>query len=326
MKTINLIIAVSLMLFVGVLHPIQADASVCQSKTAIVYSNGMFNDWKSANDSKKELTIKVIADPQVSQYLDEFVFYLAYASNNDGLGRSGPAQILEIYLEWAGDKTQNFWRGLVGNDVLPQKVKDTMLAIGGGVNSAAYIIDADFQRQLLGNGTDNNPGYRRLLNEGNRVVIVAHSQGNYYANAIYSKLKAEKTAWGASVGIVAVATPASVVADGRNRHITVSEDWYMAAVIGSLDAVPTLGSSDNMKEFTSAEWANASFGHNFIKWYMAGSFTRNTIINYILNARLDLVPADYSMVPQTVTTGTHVVPAPDGTIYVTKVGGGGGLI
>lgn len=53
--------------------------------------------------------------------------------------------------------------------------------------------------------------YRRELIEGRKVVLVAHSQGNLYANRAYDQLQQE---YGSSVGIVSVATPDSRVAGG----------------------------------------------------------------------------------------------------------------
>jgi hypothetical protein len=56
--------------------------------------------------------------------------------------------------------------------------------------------------------------YRDHLRKGRRVVVVAHSQGNLYANAAYRTLfqTASPTDGERSFGIVAVATPAPAVA------------------------------------------------------------------------------------------------------------------
>jgi hypothetical protein len=321
MKRIYLIMITALMLFGSVFLPGHTNAAVCQSKTAIVFSNGMFNDEEDALASISKLRGKVTAYPQASQYFEEFEFHLAYASNKDGLGTSILDQLLEIAYMWRNDQISSFMRMLGGLEVAAQPLQDAMTTLAGSLDAATYVTDVDFQKQLNGDGTSQGPGYRRLLNEGKRVVIVAHSQGNYYANAVYDRLTIEKPAWASSIGIVAVATPASRVADGRNRHITVPED-YIIRPVGSLPTNPEQGSSKNMAELTAAVWANATLGHNLIQWYLAGSFTRTIIINNILNTRLDLQPADYDMVPQVIMTGTQVAPASDGSFYITKVGGG----
>jgi hypothetical protein len=81
----------------------------------------------------------------------------------------------------------------------------------------------------------NVRSYRAELALTNRVILVAHSNGNVYANEAYGRLTpAERT----SVGVVAVATPLGSVA-GNGPYVTLVEDTVVAAVPGHLPANTT---------------------------------------------------------------------------------------
>lgn len=129
------------------------------------------------------------------------------------------------------------------------------------------------------------------MNAGKRIVIVSHSQGNFYANAAYSALTLNTPAWANSVGVVQVATPAASNQGSRlgnnEPQITVPEDMVMAATQLlnpwlTMPTKPVSGLSRNFLELggTSA-YLSATGGHNFVTWYLAGTDTRDFIMNGI---------------------------------------------
>lgn len=79
--------------------------------------------------------------------------------------------------------------------------------------------------------------YEGALEAGKRVIIISHSQGNWFANEGYDRLVRDMGNSVASrVGIVAVASPASVVEPGvamPSPHTTLKED-FIWLVPGSL--------------------------------------------------------------------------------------------
>ncbi|MDX8392745.1 MAG: hypothetical protein R8K53_09325 [Mariprofundaceae bacterium] len=311
-----------------------AEAGVCLNKTAIVFSNGMFNDKRQARISKATLEIKVRTSPYSTPFLAEFEFYLAYADNGGAAGPlslAGMGQLHEVFVQKKAASESMFWRWLDGVPGTPAWFSAKMQTLAKTVNAAAYVNDIDLQKQIKGDPANirQQPGYRALLNQGMRVVIVAHSQGNFYANAAFDALKAQKRAWANSIGIVAVASPINRVADGRNRTLTAPEDLMINAVQSNFTLSPGTilanvlagGPSWNVFSLGLTAWANASYGHSFADWYLAGATTRDSIIIKTLNTRIALKAAPLNMVAQVIMNGSRVASAPDGSVYITTGGG-----
>jgi len=161
-------------LVVASFSPIHVNAAVCQNKTQVVYGNGVFNSRNEAASSQiileRSLGVRVGFNPVA----------LAYA--NDGgaaLTLSGALpvmeQLLELFLQkTAVDNTNNFWNWIsgTGSVPVPQWFLDGMEQIAVGVNAANYVLDSDVQNHVN--------IYTRYLNAGNKVLIVSHSQGNFF--------------------------------------------------------------------------------------------------------------------------------------------------
>lgn len=304
MKAIDLTIITFLLLGSLFLSTL-AKAASCQSTIAIVYSNGMFNDQEEAEASKKELFKKLLTSDSAYADLNKYQFYLAFAS--DGRQYTPPSinihpilalldeayvvangigQISEVVLQrLLQEDVSSFWRWLAGKQDGGSRLQAIMNTMAAGTNSASYIYDPDLQKQV---GL-----YKELLNDGKRVVIVSHSQGNFYANASYSQLILTNSTWVDSVGNVQVSSPAAsnlgAKMGGDEPQITVNEDMVMNFVqsinLGNTmlrKPDPDSGWSPNMKELGGPAARNAAtYGHNFVKWYLAGSYTREFILNGI---------------------------------------------
>jgi len=321
MKAIYLTIITFLFLFGSALFPNQANAVVCQNKTAVVYSNGMFNDRNEANRSRQrlddELHIKLAGTPLLAELE---MNHLAYATNGGAtnpLSLSGLEQLLEVGRQAFGDKsTDLFWLaisrgvGKIADKTLPQPAADlinqiipsapppvfrkAMQNISLTIDEAAFMNDPDFNKMM--NGGNGFDGYQTLLGSGKRVVIVSHSQGNFYANRVYRTLAdpayGGNAALAVSIGVVAVATPANVSPGGKvglnEPNITVPEDYVIAPVrasLGSLASKPDTTLipqwSPNMAELRLGAWVDATIGHSFVDWYLAGTYTRDFIMKGI---------------------------------------------
>jgi hypothetical protein len=113
--------------------------------------------------------------------------------------------------------------------------------------------------------------------EGNRVLVVGHSQGNLYANSAYTNLAYDENNLPMEAfGIVAVATPSGLVAGG-GPYITRDDDLVIDAVrwffSGTLD-----GNISNSN--ANSDWKN----HSFIDAYLNGDQSGPMIINTALAA------------------------------------------
>jgi len=297
MKVICSAIIVFLLLFGTIFLPNHACAVICQNKTAIVYGNGMFNNKVDAEESLSELEVKLRAYPQASNLLAELEFHLAYADNAGATGPwslTGVGQLVEIVRQGGNNNYVSMWRWLSDIEAAPQWFQNDMTRIAAAQNALSYVNDVDLQKMLNGDGTANNPGYRKLLLGGKRVLIVSHSQGNFYANAVYNTLNDPlNPRYANSMGNVQVATPASYVASG-GPYTTVPEDAAMAFVVGKLPPSGTVSSlpynllpyslmvSPNFGNLGYSAWARASKGHSFINWYLAWSYTRDRIMGHIV--------------------------------------------
>ncbi len=151
----------------------------------------------------------------------------------------------------------------------------------------------DFSTQVAPEDLANHVAlYRTSIMEGNKVLVVSHSQGNFFANAAHNKLFEGDGAISdtGSFGIVAVATPASFVA-GDGPYTTLVEDAVVAAIAlatprGVLP--PLFPNITNM--LSEAEESNF-WGHSFLEEYMA---TDSNTVGKIMD---DVVAMVYSLVP-----------------------------
>jgi len=91
-------------------------------------------------------------------------------------------------------------------------VQNTLKMVGEGLK----IADEDIREHI--------DMYEEDLDKGYKVILLGHSQGNFYANFEYDILSSD------SVGVVSVATPADRVGDGRDYYTTFYEDILIHAV------------------------------------------------------------------------------------------------
>jgi hypothetical protein len=299
MEAIRTLLFSVLLLCCVQIWPEQAQAIICQSKTAIVYANGIFNTRAMARDSLLDgLRSRLIQFSVTFSDPAQYEYKLAYADNGGATGPgslAGLAQLYEAFDQKQAANDSSFWRWLAGLSTAPAWFKTMMTDLATATNANAYVDDATLQLQLNGDPADPvlQPGYRTLLKEGKRVVIVAHSQGNFYANTAYDGLVQQYPDYVNRLGIVAVATPDSRVA-GSGQYVTVPEDAVIVAIRNiyptTLPAKPTSLVSPNMGELGSVAWGNASDGHSFVEWYLAGTYTRNFILDAIVQILNKLQP------------------------------------
>ncbi|PCI41609.1 MAG: hypothetical protein COB41_10430 [Proteobacteria bacterium] len=302
MKPICSIITYAFFLLGIFLLPTPVDAIVCTNKTVVVFGNGMFNDVEEANASKTELQKKLMSFSQVFKDEAKYEFTLAFTSDGSQYKLNGTnpiiklanyavaaanvgVQVTEVVLQKvAQDNFSAFVRWTGGLAPAGSRLQSELNNLASAANSFSFLFDPDLQSQVA--------DYTKLLNAGKRIVIISHSQGNFYANAVYSALTLNTPAWANSVGVVQVATPATSNQGsklGNNEpQITVPEDMVMAATQLlnpwlTMPTKPVSGLSRNFLELggTSA-YLSATGGHNFVTWYLAGTDTRDFIMKGIV--------------------------------------------
>lgn len=131
---------------------------------------------------------------------------------------------------------------------------------------------------------DHVDKYRDALLQGNKVLIVPHSQGNLYANEAYEMLRSQNPELPVrqSVGIYGVATPANNVAGSTSPYLTNNRDFIsttpgalpanLALKYASGEAVPTFG----LGTFTLIQ------AHSFTDTYLSPAYnTRQSVLEGI---------------------------------------------
>ena len=181
--------------------------------------------------------------------------------------------------------------------------------------SDAYInsLEQDAQgasRYYQQETTDNHiQKYNSDILEGRRVIVVAHSQGNLFANAAVEAVIARNPNSSNSIGIVGVANPAGRVV-GNNNYITAHDDRVIDALrithsvlSSNIDNDP--GIFDDPRDFLN---------HSFTTSYMASELTSEYDLGNTLPSRARIDSMFFNLIN---TLDFPVSQLGDGAIKVT---------
>jgi len=245
-------------------------SSFCSQKdTAIYHANGVFTDRMGAKRNLIVLENAVISVIPTAE-ADKIEFRLAYNTTNGHL-----ADLFEAATQSIISDVTSFWVGLAG--LIPnQSISDNMIRLSSLVDQAALLANQD----LTGHVSD----YKNSILEGKKLILVPHSQGNFFANESYNYLSSSEKS---SFGIVAVANPDTHVASG-GPHTTLFEDLVIDAIILVKQAahlpIPQLPNVTNYLTFADLT------GHGFQQCYLASdSNSRSKILSDILSVKEGLV-------------------------------------
>ncbi len=129
--------------------------------------------------------------------------------------------------------------------------------------------------------------YDRDLRSGTSVLVVAHSQGNFYVNQARQLLAAQLTpVQMRSFGVFAVATPANNVAGAAAPYLTNQRD-IISFVPGALPANWTLQRADG----TSAEDTPQIRAHLFADTYLSDNYNIKPTLLQRIHAQVAALPA-----------------------------------
>ncbi len=217
--------------------------SQCQSGVIVKFGNGVWNHRKAAERSlfllQDQLEQKISGSD-----LEGLVEY--DLSFNPSEGKL--LDLLETYGQNRRTDWTQFWRYLAALDLMPDFLQDKIQDMASTVDAAAIQANPAVQKHIA--------NYNALLSEGNKVVLVAHSQGNLFANIAYPGIDPEYID---SFGIVSIGNPDNYVADD-GPYTTLTEDIVIGIVPFSLPA--------NVNNFFGINWHDWS-GHKFADSYMA---------------------------------------------------------
>jgi len=232
-----------------------------ETSTVVVFGNGILNTQDEATSSRETLEriLRMTLSPDEFNNLE---FDLAY---NKSYGFF--ADLYESLKQRLStdNVVVSFWRWLGGREEVPDAVREELLKMATRFDFSTMVGDADLANHLI--------LYRTSILAGKKVLVVSHSQGNFFVNAAYQILySGPDPIQSRSFGIVSVANPASFVG-GNGPYTTLVEDGVIAAIaLASLTAFPAVlpplppNLSNIFSNATTSDWR----GHNFVLEYMAG--------------------------------------------------------
>jgi len=232
---------------------------ICQKHNADLYfANGMFNSEEAARESLNYLRKKLQKDYPQMNYDN---YNVAYNTNEFVL-----LQLLQVYRHKFEEGTIDFWNWL-GN-FSNFKESPIFKAQLEKIFSYQSINDHDLRKQIA--------RYQKSLDENHSVITVAHSQGNFYTNFAFEKIRSTKTA------MISVATPTSLVY-GRGPYFTFISDGVIKYIPSALPA---------NRERTPA----GLFDHEFIIHYLNDPLVGKEILESVHNAYQNSIkPAEGEM-------------------------------
>lgn len=221
-------------------------------KTALLFVNGMFNSFKDARLNMDRLSIAYQEAALEYHEADLFTSKLVY--NHDEYGLHQAFEVMRQKLADNAIAEYNLISMLQGRQAMIPSIRDAWLA-------GFIYLDMSFSDPDLNSAITEIQG---AIAGGSRVLLVGHSQGNFYVNRAYERLTdAQKK----NVGIVSVATPTSYIA-GYGEWTTLTNDVVIQSVRALFpNTLP--GNEANSSSFQFFH-EDAPRHHGFIPSYLNG--------------------------------------------------------
>lgn len=216
----------------------------CQTpRLAPYFGNGMFN-----SASQAEISRTALEDFMRKRGLLTSKGRVALAYN---FSEAVAEQLLQVTTQKDEEVGRSFFRWISNLSSAPQFFRDMAQAAMTAYDFKAYFEDADLRLQI--------EHYEADLNSGEVIVVVGHSQGNFYSNTSWENLQRLEKYKG-KLALVGVAAPVSYIA-GDGPYSTLTQDMIMDFARSQKGALPA-----NVKNST----ASAS-GHEFVSQYLQGN-------------------------------------------------------
>jgi len=251
-------------------------------KSVVYYGNGVGKGVSTYSDAVKSSALlelgynQHLGDPSLAA---DYTFKLAF---NQSAGRLG--DIIEAAKQTFGDNWPTILAGfLLGNDLILRLLPDSVVQ-----NFNDFLTNQAIQELVTPSATSedvNNhvSSYKSDIGEGKKVILVAHSQGNIFANWSYQRLSASESQY---FTIVPVASPESIVRKSLVGHVRFSDDLVILGVQAAkaIAGIPTPLPSNDSDE------VDADFlSHGFKEAYLKDSSARSFIL-YGIETSESLLP------------------------------------
>lgn len=248
-----------------------AQCPVGASQTVAFFVNGIDTDQEEANKNKKSLVASVNSYLNLPEDSDCINSDLAYNTNELSW-----VDLLQGYVQAVSSDTSGFWRIMSRLQTMPTVLQNLFSDIAVTLDKISYISDSDLRIQV--------EQYRHEIQDNKKkVIIVSHSQGNFYANEAQAVLSSLLPISKQNFEIVSVANPDSFVGgDPNGVHTTLYGDVILI-VPGRQD--PNTDTAGTLCNNNGQLPGTDSFQcHGFANSYLVGTYSREKILGQIVNA------------------------------------------
>lgn len=242
-------------------------------KFHLIYTNGIRNSVQDAQYSAQQLKLKLLVKLKASKPNEEVLWEEQNSSLAYNFDDSIAREIQEVYQQKKSERDRLFWEwyqtACGENESFRRLVYEEMVQC----RLDHRIDETLWQHREI---------YLQHLRDGFDLMVVAHSQGNLFANALYDRIQLDAPDLTGRIHVLALATPASIVAGG-GPHITLTSD----GVINSL--LPLLledGLIAPLKPNVTNTIPRPGFmDHEFVRHYLEGNQSGLEILR-ILRSKL----------------------------------------
>ncbi|WDD98164.1 hypothetical protein [Thalassomonas actiniarum] len=254
-----------------------SNATSLADKKLIVYANGMNNPLEQITRSFNALQSTLMAQNPITNT----EYQVAY-NYSEGIMTQGGQVLAQHFYDggaksWSDAWKQAAWAFFHPGRFATEKVLEIISNYG---NDDVFYTDNDLSIHI-------NNLYLPKINNQYKVVIVAHSQGNFYANLAWENIQRmpEGVEKSKAMGIIGVAVPTTRMADGRNRYITNSNDLIMNAIRSNSSPAYKNLPATHTYPFTSD-----LTGHGLTDTYLQYASFKSLLNSYVTQTFSELVP------------------------------------
>lgn len=250
----------------------------------IYYINGMFNTRYDALSSKYSL-MNLKGDLQERFYNFDRPYEVRY-HNLINPNESSLIQLAQVAAHKLKDQVGLFWQYIYTLEKSPEWFKKNYIeSILKKYSDKLMILPND----SLGNSFFNQVNGR--IQKGELVILVSHSQGNFYANYIYRKLLQFYKDTGINdyesfLGNFQVASPAVMVAS-QSYGSTLRDDDFVIGYLANF--IAGAGDINEIGHLSSEDFLN----HSFTKAYLGNDEIKTEILDGIADIYSELITYGY---------------------------------
>lgn len=207
------------------------------SDEAQMNSDVLKERYQAANPSAPYPRFKVLYNPSGKKYVR---------------GAGGAIDFIEVIMQQTGLNLSRAIRMIMAQEPIPEPFKTQITNVLSAVAVMSYNPDSATLARML-------TGVNAEIDQGSKVLLVAHSQGNLWANSLIALVADGRRR--AALGQVGIAVPDAHIEKASMSHITLTEDLVIRAVPLALAPNTTNG-------YSLSEILARTLGHNFVSAYM----------------------------------------------------------